>query len=138
MTAETLLNQLHKVRKSGPDSWMACCPAHDDRTPSLRVTEGSDGHILIHCFAGCSAMDVMGAAGLEMGELFPERDQHYFDDRPPEPPPRETRAEADLVKIQIRYLTADAMVEAGNRLTAEEQKTALADYSYLKNIGKLP
>jgi len=138
MSAETLLNQLHKVRKSGPDSWMACCPSHEDRTPSLRITEGSDGHILIHCFAGCSAMEVMGAAGLEMTDLFPERDQHYFDDRPPEPQPRETRGEADLVAIQIRYLTADAMMEGGHRFTAVEKRQITDDRNYLKSICKIP
>ena len=31
---------------------MACCPAHDDRTPSLGVSLGRQA-ILFHCFAGC-------------------------------------------------------------------------------------
>jgi len=137
MTVEILLNELHKVRKSGSDSWMACCPSHEDRTPSLRVTESSDGHILIHCFAGCSAEEVMSAVGLEMGELFPDKDQHSFDDSPNYPPPRETRGEANLAHIQIRHLEAGAMIDAGMRLTAAEKKQAADDYQYLKRVGKL-
>ena len=35
------------------DKGMCCCPAHDDRTPSLSVTLGRKA-ILFHCFAGCS------------------------------------------------------------------------------------
>ena len=31
---------------------MVCCPVHDDRTPSLKITE-FDGDIWVHCFAGC-------------------------------------------------------------------------------------
>jgi hypothetical protein len=33
---------------------MACCPAHDDRNPSLSVRRAPDGRVLVHCFAGCS------------------------------------------------------------------------------------
>ena len=138
MSAEILLNQLHKVRKSGPDSWMACCCAHEDRTPSLSIKECSDGHVLIKCFAGCSAMEVMDAAGLQMSDLMPERDAHYFDDQPPAPPIRETRGEADLAHIQIRYLTAEAMVEGGHKLTTAEKKQSIDDFKYLRGIGKLP
>ena len=40
----------------------ACrCPAHDDHTPSLSITTGSDGTLLWHCFAGCSNADVTDA-----------------------------------------------------------------------------
>jgi putative DNA primase/helicase len=41
---------------------MCCCPAHDDRTPSLSVTVGRQA-ILFHCFAGCSNADVLAALG---------------------------------------------------------------------------
>ncbi len=36
------------------------CPAHDDASPSLSVRLG-DSAILFHCFAGCSAAEVMKA-----------------------------------------------------------------------------
>lgn len=41
--------------------WMACCPAHDDRTPSLSIRQGPDGRVLVKCFAGCSQTDVIDA-----------------------------------------------------------------------------
>lgn len=138
MTAETLLNELHKVRKNGNGSWMGCCPAHDDKSPSLSVTEGSDGHILIHCHAGCSPYEVLSSVGLSMSDLFPERDQHSYNDQPPPERKRETRSEANLAHIQLRHLTAEAMVENGHRLSSSEQKTALDDFKYLKEAGKLP
>jgi hypothetical protein len=37
---------------------MCCCPAHDDRTPSLSVGL-THGAILFHCFAGCSSEEVL-------------------------------------------------------------------------------
>ena len=30
----------------------ACCPAHDDKNPSLSITE-RDGKLLVYCHAGC-------------------------------------------------------------------------------------
>ena len=39
---------------------MCRCPAHDDATPSLSVTE-RDGRMLVHCQAGCSQADVIDA-----------------------------------------------------------------------------
>jgi DNA-binding MarR family transcriptional regulator len=41
------------------------CPAHDDRAPSLTVTEGEDGKALLHCHADCEYDEVMTALGLQ-------------------------------------------------------------------------
>jgi putative DNA primase/helicase len=43
---------------------MACCPAHDDRTPSLGVSLGRQA-ILFHCFAGCDQQSVLSALARE-------------------------------------------------------------------------
>lgn len=77
MQVEDLLTRLTKVKKSGPNKWVACCPAHEDRSPSLAIKE-SDGTILLHCFAGCSVDDVCGAIGVEMVELFPPSDKREW------------------------------------------------------------
>jgi hypothetical protein len=39
---------------------MCRCPAHDDRTPSLSVRPGRT-RLLLHCFAGCAAADILRA-----------------------------------------------------------------------------
>lgn len=39
--------------------WMAHCPAHEDSTPSLSITESRDGKLLVHCHAGCSQAAVI-------------------------------------------------------------------------------
>ena len=40
--------------------WMACCPAHEDRTPSLSICDGED-KVLVHCHAGCEQDQVIAA-----------------------------------------------------------------------------
>lgn len=70
MSAAALLDRLDKVRQSAPGRWMARCPAHEDRSPSLSIRE-AEGKTLIHCFSGCSAPDVLAAVGLQLSDLFP-------------------------------------------------------------------
>lgn len=55
-------------RQSG-GSWLARCPAHDDRKPSLSVRQ-VEGHALIFCQAGCAAAEVMTALDLTLRDLY--------------------------------------------------------------------
>src|SRR5690606_17253245 len=72
---EKVLERLHKVKQVGAGKWKACCPAHDDKDPSLSIKEGSDGRVLLHCWAGCETRDVTAAIGLELRDLFPGEKQ---------------------------------------------------------------
>lgn len=70
---DRLLPRLEAVKPAGPNRWSARCPAHPDRTPSLSIRETDDGTLLIKCWAGCGAADVVRAVGLEMRDLFPRK-----------------------------------------------------------------
>jgi putative DNA primase/helicase len=59
MTAEAIAKALGG-RKTGA-AWMARCPAHDDRAPSLSIAETCDGKVLVRCHAGCDQRDVIAA-----------------------------------------------------------------------------
>jgi hypothetical protein len=48
-----ILGRLRSVRRAH-GGWTACCPAHEDASPSLSVALGESGRVLLHCFAGCS------------------------------------------------------------------------------------
>ena len=74
MSADMLLLRLQNVRARGPGQWSARCPAHRDKGPSLSIKELPDGRVLVHCFAGCSVDEVVGAAGLDVADLFPPRE----------------------------------------------------------------
>ncbi len=41
--------------------WVARCPAHDDREPSLSIRDADDGKVLVRCHAGCSQEQVVAA-----------------------------------------------------------------------------
>jgi hypothetical protein len=73
VNAAELLDRLERVTRSG-DGWMARCPAHEDRFPSLSVGVSNDGLILLKCFAGCTVEAIVAAVGLEMRDLFADDD----------------------------------------------------------------
>ena len=56
----------HTLTKALRGQWhgsygTAKCPAHPDHNPSLSVSDGDGGKVLIHCFAGCSQEAVLDA-----------------------------------------------------------------------------
>lgn len=69
---ESLLARLDGVRRTGR-GWMAKCPAHPDRHASLSIGEGTDGRVLLTCFAGCDTGAICSAVGLTVSDLFPPR-----------------------------------------------------------------
>ena len=73
MAVEQLLSVLDGVRQTRPNQWIARCPAHEDRSPSLSVKDSGGGIVLIKCFAGCESEAVLDALGLQFSDLFPER-----------------------------------------------------------------
>lgn len=66
------LARLDGVKRRG-SGWVARCPAHEDRSPSLSVAEGSDGQVLACCFTGCAIEAITAAVNISVRDLYPER-----------------------------------------------------------------
>lgn len=91
MSLEALLSRLEKVKgRSG--AYTACCPAHDDKSPSLAIRE-EGGKVLLHCFGGCEVSAVVAAVGMEMTDLFPPSEPTY------KPQPRVKLFASDLLRV---------------------------------------
>lgn len=69
---DNVLSRLDKVKSNGKGKYTACCPAHDDRNPSLAISFVEDGRVLMHCRAGCDILSVLDAAGLDWSDVSPE------------------------------------------------------------------
>lgn len=66
--ATALLARLDGVRETGPGRYVARCPAHQDRAPSLSIREADD-RLLIHCHSGCQPEDVLDAIGMTWADM---------------------------------------------------------------------
>jgi hypothetical protein len=59
MTAESIARALGGHRAGA--TWMARCPVHEDRSPSLAISAGKGGKVLVRCHAGCDQRDLIAA-----------------------------------------------------------------------------
>lgn len=116
-----LLDRLTGVKQTKTDRWQARCPAHDDRSPSLSVTETADGTLLIKCWAGCSAADIVSAIGLDLRDLFTPKfnGQTYRASKPPR------YSASEVVKTVITEATILTLgysaLERGDALNAQDK-----------------
>ena len=72
MSIEALLSCLDGIRETEHGKYVARCPAHNDKSPSLAIKNCGDGRILLHCFAGCETDDVLCALGLTFSDVMPK------------------------------------------------------------------
>lgn len=86
-SAEPLLQRLEGIQKQG-NGWRARCPACGGMSRKLSVAEAGD-RVLVHCFAGCAAADVLAAIGMTWADVMPPR--HW-----PQSPDEQRRARRAL------------------------------------------
>lgn len=76
MTApiENFLSRLEKVKQVGQGQWVACCPVHDDKNPSMSVSEKNETFV-VHCHS-CKAggTEIMESVGLTANDFYEQVD----------------------------------------------------------------
>ena len=129
---DNLLSRLMKVKKTGNGSFIACCPAHQDKSPSITIREVEEGKLLIHCFAECSVENIIGAIGLDFSDIMPDKaDDEIRKSRKIPFSPADVLA---CVKSDARYLyLVFCDMDKGNILTKDQiefaKKAAARIYS---------
>lgn len=123
---DTLLSRLDGVKRTGPDRWLARCPAHDDRHASLSIRVLGDGTVLIHDFAGCAPHEVVAALGLTLDALYPTCDGQHS--RPGE---RRPFAAADVLRAvehesMVVAFAAASLAEGTPLLEADRERLWVA------------
>jgi hypothetical protein len=117
MTVKDLLPRLEAVRPRGAGKWSARCPSHQDRSPSLSITE-TGTRILLHCFSGCDTAQIVAALGFSLRDLFADaRTPHGH-----RPTPKRVHVDRvarafqfDLGALDLR-LRAERIIETGKKL----------------------
>ena len=81
---QNFLDRLDGVRQSG-GNFMARCPCrNDDNNPSLSVSEGTDGRVLVHCHRGngCDASEICASVGLTISDIMPQNGTSTIYEKP--------------------------------------------------------
>lgn len=124
--AAIVLGRLECVRQTGPGRWIACCPAHEDRSPSLSIRELPDGQILLYDFGGCDTDAVLATIGLDMTVLFPEpleamRQGYGYVGSHPHIPAHDLLEIIDH-EVLVAILIINDIEKASGAATAEQEK----------------
>ena len=106
-----ILSRLDKVKPNGAGKWLPCCPAHDDKNPSLSIKEADNGTVLLKCWAGCSAAEITGAVELDLRDLF-------AGDKPRSSQPSRAARQFEAMVITV----AVEQMRLGKQLSAEDQE----------------
>src|SRR5262245_21364305 len=104
---DLVLQRLDKLRATGERQWSALCPAHADRGPSLSISIGDDGRVLLHCHAGCTFDSIYAAMGIAVGDLFPSGSQQA------RPRPASPSRGFDSVDVAVRAVKSIVQRERG-------------------------
>jgi len=134
---EELLSRLNKVKSTGTDKYLACCPAHDDRSPSLAISVANN-RLLIHCFAGCEATEILEAVNMDMSALFDDPQEHT----PPTTAAQEKRIAKEqghtIFRAKHYLLVITSALRRKEHVTEKELAKAHKAKSYLQSVGMIP
>lgn len=136
MSAAEIVAKLSKVKRTGNGNWLACCPAHEDTNPSMTLHEAQDGRILVHCWAGCTFEEIVGAVGLGWEPWFPPKQPDDFKRAVKRPYPAADVLEAlSFECIVVAVHAAD--IATGVQLTEKEKVRLWIAFERFENGRRL-
>jgi hypothetical protein len=125
VTVEEFTAHLEAVRTVSR-GYLAKCPSHADRHPSLSIKEGDRG-VLVKCWAGCTIEAITQAMGLSMRDLF-------YDTNPDPATLHEARARRqaernrEWTEYHLSGLDADSQREA-QRLVEQARNIDISEWA---------
>jgi len=127
ITLSSIASALDKVRWHGDYKFTACCPAHDDRNPSLSVSD-SNGKILVKCWAGCTQEEVIGS--LRGMGLWHTASRHQLERRKRAELRKDIRHHQQILGLGVAQAKAGQELSEVDQTQMDESITFLKEYSH--------
>lgn len=105
-------------RRTGDDSYMACCPAHRDRSPSLSLKGLHDGRVLMHCFAGCSWDEILFVLDMEPADIMPPENNY-------KPVTTALKSAEKRFIRDVQLAVVQAQISRGERLSESDKQAVI-------------
>ena len=97
----------------------ARCPAHNDNNPSLAISSGENGQVLIHCHAGCKLDLILKLIRLKQSDLF-QNDREPQEETVPTPKPKALKSQSGVVGNK------SAKVQSSDHLSELKESAAVS------------
>ncbi len=118
----------NKGRRIKDGHYTACCPAHDDSSPSMNIQDTED-KLLVHCYAGCTVEEICESLNIKMTDLFAS-DKEFTPTRY-----KESEEEFDRAMVMIfeEHRKNGSSFSESDEETYIKSKLRLAQHGVLKN-----
>ena len=127
----TTAAEIIKALRGGQRDGMCRCPAHDDKTPSLHVSQKREGKVLFYCHSGCSQKAVFEALKARGINLSRNTSETIFN---PQPQKSEREERREKFREQARPILWSAM-HAEKLADRRYAYKTLTPTEYLRNRG---
>lgn len=125
---DNILGGLDKVKSLGGGRYVALCPVHSEKTPSLSIRELDDDRVICHCFGcGANGVEVVSALGLELDDLFPYKPPKNDYRRERKPFPATQILECMYHEAIVVYESSKKIIKEGKLSAVDNQRVKLAN-----------
>lgn len=122
----------NEYRRTGDDTYMACCPAHRDKSPSLSLKGLPDGRVLMHCFAGCSWDEILFVMDMDPSEIMPPNDNY-------KPVTSALKSAEKRFIRDVQLLVCESAMARGERLSESDKQAVInAKLEQMRGADKAP
>lgn len=133
---ENFLGLLDGVRKTGT-GWVARCPCrNDDSNPSLSVSEGNDGRVLVTCHRAmsCNVEEICTSVGLRVSDLMPQDSRSVVRDFSGDKPKRIEKKPIPTQRPKLTFVESYDFVDENRQLLF--QKVRYVDENGKKSFSQ--
>lgn len=133
---ENFLGLLDGVRKTST-GWVARCPCrNDDSNPSLSVSEGNDGRVLVTCHRAmsCNVDEICSSVGLRVSDLMPQDSKPVIRNAATDKPIKTEKKPIPTQKPKLTFVESYDFVDENHQLLF--QKVRYVDENGKKSFSQ--
>ena len=132
----TFLQSFDKVKRTGKNQYICCCPAHYDDKPSLSIAYNPiEDKIALHCHAGCDIADILAEVGKTWADVQPTKEETQ---KPLEPWQKQLVAEYRYTDAKGNYLYSKLRYEGEGIEGKKIRYGRIIDGKFTTGKGDIP
>ena len=132
----TFLQSFDKVKRTGKNQYICCCPAHYDDKASLSIAYNPiEDKIALHCHAGCDTADILAEVGKTWADVQPTKEETQ---KPLEPWQKQLVAEYRYTDAKGNYLYSKLRYEGEGIEGKKIRYGRIIDGKFTTGKGDIP
>lgn len=132
----TFLQSFDKVKRTGRNQYICCCPAHYDDKASLSIAYNPiEDKIALHCHAGCDTADILAEIGKTWADVQPSKEEEQ---KPLQSWQKQLVAEYRYTDVKGNYLYSKLRYEGEGIEGKKIRYGRIVDGNFTTGKGDIP